>query len=191
ATIQFNDVFQNKTNFAGFTPHKSNLTVDPLFVDTTKGNYRLKPNSPLIDAGTTSVVWLRHDMDYYPQLFPFTTRGRLPDIGAYEAHTNDLTLTVPPKIGGTARLTLSGAPGLASIFVGFNQAASPVAFPFNVALIDNYTILTGVTSSQAVVQIPIPNDLALEGTRASLQGVYVDAKQNFELINVVEVFVRK
>ena len=112
-------------------------------------------------------------------------------MGAYELHTNDLTMTVPPKIGGTAKFTLTGAPGLAAIFVGFNQAPVPVAVPFGVTLMDAYFLSLGTTASQATVSIPVANNASLEGARATLQAVFVGANKNLELLNVVEVFVAK
>jgi hypothetical protein len=38
----------------GFTPHATNINVDPMFVDEANGDLHLKPSSPCIDAGDNS-----------------------------------------------------------------------------------------------------------------------------------------
>jgi len=49
--------------------------VDPGFAEPSKGDYRLSPNSQLIDAGIL-VLGINDDF-----------RGRAPDIGAFEFHS--------------------------------------------------------------------------------------------------------
>jgi hypothetical protein len=53
------------------------MIVDPQFVDRENGDYRLRPNSPAIDAG----LGLGHRRDHNGQVVPF---GRAVDIGAFE-----------------------------------------------------------------------------------------------------------
>jgi len=55
------------------------LTTDPLFVDSTSGDYSLQVGSPLIDAG----IVLSYGRTAYV--------GTAPDIGAYESDYVDLT----------------------------------------------------------------------------------------------------
>ena len=51
------------------------INVDPGFAEPSKGDYRLSPNSQLIDAGIL-VLGINDDF-----------RGRAPDIGAFEFHS--------------------------------------------------------------------------------------------------------
>jgi hypothetical protein len=53
------------------------MIADPLFVDITNDDFRLKSGSPAIDAG----VRLQHTQDYAGQVVP---SGNTPDIGAFE-----------------------------------------------------------------------------------------------------------
>jgi hypothetical protein len=68
----------------------NNISGDPLFVDAAGGNYRLRPGSPCIDAGTSNGGPLFWDMDGRPRYDdPMTanTGGgllRYYDIGAHE-----------------------------------------------------------------------------------------------------------
>jgi hypothetical protein len=54
-------------------PH--GLNADPQFVDPLQGNYRLREVSPCIDAGVV-----------LPGINSLSSRGRAPDLGAYETH---------------------------------------------------------------------------------------------------------
>jgi hypothetical protein len=58
--FQYNNIWDNETNYSGFTADTSNLSVDPMIVndDTTKGDldFRLQMYSPLIDAGDPTIL---------------------------------------------------------------------------------------------------------------------------------------
>ncbi len=64
----------------------SNILFDPMFVDTSSGDYRLLPGSPCLDAGiefiviSDDTVWAPHD-DYDGTFRPYGSRW---DIGVYE-----------------------------------------------------------------------------------------------------------
>ncbi len=73
AEIRSNDVFDNRLGIIGFradyvgienqTGIAGNLSVEPSFVDPEEGDFRLRPNSPLIDAGSNPDVTLDQDID--------------------------------------------------------------------------------------------------------------------------------
>jgi surface antigen len=85
-TVKFNNVYANETSYSGFsvlygdttlgfrnrrgTPCDpfSNVSINPMFVDTTNGDYRLLAQSLMIDAGDT--------------LSPRDADGSVADIGA-------------------------------------------------------------------------------------------------------------
>ncbi len=99
----------------GGYPGEGNLNLDPRFIDPAGGNYRLHPNSPVIDAGTNSAVTVTTDLDGRPRIVNGTV-----DMGAYESayNTHIITPTAGPhgaiqpgtprtvKEGGDAVFTL-------------------------------------------------------------------------------------
>jgi len=75
-----------------------NLDADPLFVDPTNGNLRLKPSSPAIDAGNNAAVpaGIITDLDGNSRFvdipsIPNTGKGTPPivDMGAYEVQEQE------------------------------------------------------------------------------------------------------
>lgn len=66
----YNDVWNNFVNYNGIDPGIHDISYDPLFVDTAKGDYRLSLNSSCINAGNPSPEY--NDLD-----------GSRNDIGAY------------------------------------------------------------------------------------------------------------
>jgi len=73
ATVSRSDVLGG---YAGV----GNLNVDPLFVSSGSGNFRLQAGSPCIDAATTKVIGqISFDLDGNPRF-----SGSAPDLGAYE-----------------------------------------------------------------------------------------------------------
>jgi hypothetical protein len=81
------------------------INIDPLFVDSSNGNFKLKSGSPAINAGVN--VGLTTDFLQSPI-------SGLPDIGAYESNSsvvvttpNTYTISYTPGNGGTITGTLS------------------------------------------------------------------------------------
>lgn len=185
AVVENNNSFGNLTNYVNFTPGGTNLSVDPEFVSAT--DLRLKSTSKMIDAGTNNVAVLRHDLDYSPAAFAAGTSGRITDIGAYEFHTNDFTVTAPPVLGGNAAFAFTGTGGIAGLLLGFNEIS--FLAPFGVVLADTLFLVT-TTSSPGTVQIPVPNLPGAEGLRVVFQGIYSGAN-GLEMLNVDHSYVRK
>ncbi len=67
-------------DFNSFPPDKGNLTDNPLFVDAAAGNYRLRRESPCINAATNH-PWMAGALDMDGRR---RVRDGAPDIGCYE-----------------------------------------------------------------------------------------------------------
>lgn len=87
------DVSITHSNIEGGYPGTGNIDIDAQFVDAENGDYRLRRDSPCIDAGDRTVIpeWLTHDLLGRPRLIdtpwiPDTGVGPapIPDMGAYE-----------------------------------------------------------------------------------------------------------
>ena len=84
-----NDVWGNTTNHAGdSSAAPSDLSVDPLLVSFSSGNYRLQAGSPLIDQGSSEGA-PASDWDGLPR-----PAGAGWDIGADEWTLSDFTLVI-------------------------------------------------------------------------------------------------
>ncbi len=66
----YNDVWNNFSNYSGMDPGANDISLDPLFVDKAKGNYKLALNSPCKNAGNPEALYNNLD-------------GTRNDIGAY------------------------------------------------------------------------------------------------------------
>ena len=62
---------------------QGNVTNEPLFVAQACGNYRLRSNSPCINAGGNAYVGGNTDLDGNPRIV-----AAIVDIGAESARTN-------------------------------------------------------------------------------------------------------
>jgi hypothetical protein len=91
--ITYNAFWQNQpADFLGCHSGAENHQQDPGFVNVPQGDYRLRSDSPLIDAGAPDVVY--HDPD-----------GSRNDLGAYGGPQPQ-----PPKISVRARLVATDEP---------------------------------------------------------------------------------
>ncbi len=68
--LNYNDVWGNYFNYGGIDPGVNDISQNPMFVDSAKGNFRLLSISPCINAGNPDVTY--NDLD-----------GTRNDIGAY------------------------------------------------------------------------------------------------------------
>lgn len=54
--VKYNNAWDNGTNYSGFTPDSTNLSVNPMFVNEDGLNFYLQLYSRLIDAGDPSIL---------------------------------------------------------------------------------------------------------------------------------------
>ncbi|MCH7679736.1 aminotransferase class III-fold pyridoxal phosphate-dependent enzyme, partial [candidate division KSB1 bacterium] len=96
ATLDYNDFWNNATDYIGVAPGINDIHLDPLFVSPTAGDYSLQPLSPCIDAGGLSADCRASDLDGNPRFLndpdtPDTGLGGplVIDMGAYEFSSDD------------------------------------------------------------------------------------------------------
>ena len=99
----YNDLWNNQTNYGNVSAGAHDITSNPLFVNAAGGDFRTSSTSPVIDAGTTPPIG--------PDGKPLVTQdingvsrpqGAAYDIGAYEY--------VPPTQTSSSSSTLPVAP---------------------------------------------------------------------------------
>ena len=100
-SLGYNLVWGNTTDYVNDASAAStDLSVDPLFMSATEGDYRLSSTSPAIDAGvTTSVV-----TDFYGDTRP---SGAAPDLG-YDEWVDSGTLLVISEVLANAATESTG-----------------------------------------------------------------------------------
>ena len=54
--IKYNDVWNNQTDYINYVPDSTNISSDPMFVNTDSMDFHLQNYSPLIDAGDPSIL---------------------------------------------------------------------------------------------------------------------------------------
>jgi uncharacterized repeat protein (TIGR01451 family) len=111
--------FENKTNFGtapenpnGFSEGVLRLTTNPLFVDESKLDFRLSPDSPAVEAAVATNI--TRDFEGHPR-----PTDRAADIGADEYYFPDMSiqaLTAPsPLVAGTPGLFTFQAVNLGNV----------------------------------------------------------------------------
>ncbi|GEM_PF-1784252 len=184
-TFESNDAFGNNFNykFSAGTPSASNLTVDPLFVDPSKGDWRLKTNSPLIEKGWIKDYSLYGTPDLYgnASLFDYNGDGfAQPDIGCHEVSDVLTTLSGKWAIGQTVTLNHKGPAGFMAIdfmsrtYPGMGLPLLGSFIPDPLRMLPFY-LMGGSTAPQ---KIPLPNNPYLVGVPLYIQTIYtrVDLK---------------
>ena len=105
----------------GYYPdhHQNFSTGDPLFVDADAGNYRLRPDSPCVDAGDTTVAAGDVDLDNEPRVYDSVV-----DQGAYEQGYVDWWISISTTT--LAPSALEGSSPGNQTFTVRNNGATPM-----------------------------------------------------------------
>ncbi len=83
ALIITNNLWNNEGGNISCSTSYENISADPQYMNSSNHNYKLKPTSPCIDAGTASVIidgdtlFIMDESEYF---------GVAPDMGAFESH---------------------------------------------------------------------------------------------------------
>lgn len=186
--VECNDAWGNTTNYAGrygasSKLPKSNISVDPLFVAPSKGDFRLKANSPLIGKGWMKDLSLFRTPDFYlgARVFDFNGDGAaLVDVGCHEVSDVLTTQTGTWVPGGTIVI---GHKAPASYVVAvdlFGRDVPGLTLPgLGTFLLDPARLLPFgfVGPGNGSVKLAIPNDPNLSGgIRIYFQAIYVHPK---------------
>jgi hypothetical protein len=79
------------------TGDRGNVSVDPLFRDEASGDYRLRPDSPVVDAGANYFHSAPRDVDGYPRRLDGDLDGTgRTDLGAFEERGEVENLRIGP-----------------------------------------------------------------------------------------------
>lgn len=79
-TLLNNNLYNGIGNYINLSPGPNSISADPLFLNRQGGDFRLRPNSPCIDAGENGVTGLSEtDIEGKPRI-----QGARVDMGAYE-----------------------------------------------------------------------------------------------------------
>jgi len=174
-------------------PGPGNLSVDPLFVNAALGDYHLRADSPLIDAGDPGHTAGGLDLDYDPRICDGSWMGlaRI-DIGADEFDRVRLQASGSANLGASIALKVEAPPGaLAACFL--SGAAGDLALGALGSLLVNpdQAALLGTGMAPLTTFLNIPNDPLLLGVTAYAQGYGRDlVGPGASLSNRITLFVK-
>ena len=182
--LDFNNVWNNVTDYVNVTPGVHDRSLDPMFVGP--GDYHLASDSPMIDNGANLLTVHRSALDIDGD--PRFAASRLPateavcDVGADEYNPAHLGVAGSPEPGKTLAFEVTGptfnapvGPVGAFYVVGWSaQPANILVDPFGQQLISAPTLIgAGWTTGRVVAQIPaVP---ALAGSELYAQGFVSDS----------------
>ncbi len=181
--VENNDSFGNKTNYVTkVSLSKSNISVDPLFADTAKGDFRLKATSPLIGKGWMGDLSLFKTPDLFggARVFDFNGDGNaLVDIGCHEVSDVLTWQTGTWAPAGTVTIHHKGPAAYMAIdFFGLDVPGLTLPGLGTFLLAPGALLPVSFTGSPTgTYKITFPNDPYLTGgIRVFLQSVYVNTK---------------
>ena len=176
--------FQTVAQLNALPYAKSNLSVDPKFVNGAQGDFRLQPGSPAIDAGHATVLpqWPR-DVYGAPRLLDgdFDRVARV-DLGAHEWGMVRLELGGNPFAGQAFTLRGTGQSGSFAILVLGATPKLGIPVPGIGALFtsDPWAVLPwGPLPTQAKLTVPA----SLKGVLLQVQALAVDPRGVAHLSN--------
>jgi len=161
----------------GFAGKQGNINVDPKFMNVTKGDLRLAANTPCLNrADTTVAVLTASDFNENSRIIDHDLSGSsLPDMGAYERAVWFTVASSPAYLGRSIGFKTTGAhvsPSPAGVSVYF-LGAMDIRFPWNnfgmeLVGLAGLTVM-GTANMDSVLQIPIPNNMSLNGITIGIQ----------------------
>jgi len=177
------DIFPPGTVLANYSnigdgdavPGDGSISVDPLFMDSAAGDYRLRFGSPCVDTGNPTLLAIRVDLDGTPRPIDgaLDTVPR-DDMGAYELAPLASPAEVP--IGGVALFEFLGPPAGSAVLFGMRGLPldTPVNTTFGALYLDGTLIrrIAHVTTNPGppgVHTLAVPSDPVWIGTFVSLQ----------------------
>jgi hypothetical protein len=99
AVLTDSELWVTYSNVGGWTEGVGNIDADPRFLDPENGDFRLRPDSPCVDAGTVDELMPPLDLVGMHRVM-FGGKSLRPDMGAFEYYINDLA----PLAGGQGML---------------------------------------------------------------------------------------
>ncbi len=188
ATVRYSDI---QGGYSG----TGNLDLDPQFVDAARGNFRLLPTSPVIDAGDTTSVTVATDLDGRARV-----QDAAVDMGAYESSYPRLALaftgngagiisSLPARPACSAGcvtyfysdtvVTLTAAPLISSSFKGWSGDVTGMTNPLTLTMNSD----RAVTAAFALNTYAITPTAGANGsiTPGSVQTVNYDSDATFAI----------
>jgi len=162
SSYNYNDVWNNYTDYLGISPGSNDISANPLFVDTAKGDYRLSFNSPCKNAGHPDAKYnnpdgSRNDIGAFGGPFADSTSlnssGSSLSIDSLNASSSD---TIIVSISGKdlkdvlgLELALSFDPAILK-FINANAGSTTKSFALQKSNLDNSSVNLSLTGSKSL-----------------------------------------